>query len=470
MNTFIKWRLISLYSLFASIKKWNNRLKMRRFQGWLQRYLEYRLRIPFEKIEAYHYPPLPAYDRETLDERLYGVAQQNGLFFGCPILSDSQKDNVSYLNFPKSNGEALLAYVEMLFSVAIEEHQLLVPFQRSYELRMTYVMRKIIAFYLPQTPFNFPSNVPLSFLLKNNGDFLKAVNRVEEQITEKVNIKNLQHSHISSLQNSFVFPKLYYFFRWHSENLRKTATSPIKLSDALEQEFNLRLQLILVFGVLIWSDGHLADVEIQMLKQYITQGNFPLELQMLLEERMSQYMRLEEIPLKIPHLLLKKYLLERLILLSLIDNQQVPQELETIIKVAQTLKLSEENVDLLYCSVGAFFAKEGSRFNFLKDNPAVTKMEQHFRNRVKEQLKLNMDRIVTEIQETKELYMLLVKSTTESLTSEEKAKVREQLMDILKTIPALAIFCLPAGIIVLAILIKVLPFNILPSSFQDEPN
>ena len=52
---------------------------------------------------------------------------------------------------------------------------------------------------------------------------------------------------------------------------------------------------------------------------------------------------------------------------------------------------------------------------------------------------------------------------------EEKQKVQNQLMDIVKTIPALAIFALPGGGILLPILIKVLPFNILPSSFQEEP-
>jgi hypothetical protein len=42
-------------------------------------------------------------------------------------------------------------------------------------------------------------------------------------------------------------------------------------------------------------------------------------------------------------------------------------------------------------------------------------------------------------------------------------------MDVARSIPALAIFALPGGGILLPVLIKVLPFNILPSSFQDEP-
>ena len=76
---------------------------------------------------------------------------------------------------------------------------------------------------------------------------------------------------------------------------------------------------------------------------------------------------------------------------------------------------------------------------------------------------------MNEIKETKELSELLVKATTKPLTAREKEKVREQLMDVARSIPALAIFALPGGGLLLPVLIKVLPFNILPSSFQDEP-
>ena len=56
-----------------------------------------------------------------------------------------------------------------------------------------------------------------------------------------------------------------------------------------------------------------------------------------------------------------------------------------------------------------------------------------------------------------------------TLTAGEKDKVREQLIDLAKTIPALAIFAAPGGMLLLPILIKLLPFNLLPSSFVDPP-
>lgn len=83
----------------------------------------------------------------------------------------------------------------------------------------------------------------------------------------------------------------------------------------------------------------------------------------------------------------------------------------------------------------------------------------------------NKAKLINEIKETKELYTLLVKWGKEgSVTDDEMDKIKEQLLDVLKSIPALAIFLVPFGSFIILILIKILPFNILPSSFADKVN
>ena len=68
---------------------------------------------------------------------------------------------------------------------------------------------------------------------------------------------------------------------------------------------------------------------------------------------------------------------------------------------------------------------------------------------------------------SKELLLLLGKSTTTELTETERKKIKEQLLDIFKTIPSLAIFALPGGAILLPIFIKLIP-KLLPSAFDDN--
>lgn len=82
----------------------------------------------------------------------------------------------------------------------------------------------------------------------------------------------------------------------------------------------------------------------------------------------------------------------------------------------------------------------------------------------------NLGAIVTEIRQTGELGQLLARAASGSkLTGEEKKKVRVGLIDLAKAVPALAIFAAPGGLLLLPLLAKLLPFNVLPSAWDKPP-
>jgi len=79
----------------------------------------------------------------------------------------------------------------------------------------------------------------------------------------------------------------------------------------------------------------------------------------------------------------------------------------------------------------------------------------------------NFGAIVTEIRQTGELGALLAKAAAGTrLSADEKRKVRTQLLDLAKAVPALAIFAAPGGLLLLPLLAKLLPFNVLPSAWD----
>lgn len=82
-------------------------------------------------------------------------------------------------------------------------------------------------------------------------------------------------------------------------------------------------------------------------------------------------------------------------------------------------------------------------------------------------VKRNKKRLLLEISQSKELVQLLRKSTIAELSSEEKKKVKSQLLDICKTVPSLTIFLVPGGSLLLPILIKFIP-QMLPSAFNEN--
>ena len=107
---------------------------------------------------------------------------------------------------------------------------------------------------------------------------------------------------------------------------------------------------------------------------------------------------------------------------------------------------------------------ELSIFNY--SNPLI----QFYENSNKTVFKLikrNGKRLTKEIKQSKELMLLLAKSTTKDLNKEEKKKVKKQLLDICKSVPSLAIFLLPGGSLLLPILIKYIP-KLLPSAFNEN--
>ncbi|MDM1397317.1 hypothetical protein HX049_09035 [Myroides odoratimimus] len=79
----------------------------------------------------------------------------------------------------------------------------------------------------------------------------------------------------------------------------------------------------------------------------------------------------------------------------------------------------------------------------------------------------NKTRLINELQKNTQLMKLLVDSTHRDLNKEEKKMVKKQTIEVIKTIPSLAIFILPGGGILLPILLKFIP-SLLPSSFNEN--
>ncbi len=86
---------------------------------------------------------------------------------------------------------------------------------------------------------------------------------------------------------------------------------------------------------------------------------------------------------------------------------------------------------------------------------------------VKKLILRNSKRLHKELSQSAELVALISKSTIRDLSREEKKKVQNQLLDIFKSIPSLAIFILPGGAILLPIFIKLIP-KLLPSAFDEN--
>ena len=117
--------------------------------------------------------------------------------------------------------------------------------------------------------------------------------------------------------------------------------------------------------------------------------------------------------------------------------------------------------------INFFYAAHKNDIGFLNSKNLVQSFYDNSSKLVTKLLRRNAKRLQKELKESKEVLALLSQSTKRKLTDEEQKKVQSQLLDIFKSIPSLAIFMLPGGMLLLPLVIKLIP-TLLPSAFDDN--
>ncbi|MGB5818195.1 MAG: LETM1-related biofilm-associated protein [Saonia sp.] len=143
------------------------------------------------------------------------------------------------------------------------------------------------------------------------------------------------------------------------------------------------------------------------------------------------------------------------------------KESEFIFGIGKDLGFNKEEVSISLECVDSFFTSNVDKIPHLKDSNLAVQFYDSMAKIVNKLILRNSKRLQKELSESKELVALLSKSTVKDLSAEEKKKVQNQLLDIFKSIPSLAIFMLPGGAVLLPIFIKLIP-KLLPSSFDDN--
>jgi hypothetical protein len=166
---------------------------------------------------------------------------------------------------------------------------------------------------------------------------------------------------------------------------------------------------------------------------------------------------------------LRRFILQQTLLASLVEGRRSPAELAFLRALARALRISPEGLREVEGEVAEFYAENRSVLDVfaVKDNAAS--LGDEWVSGVLRSLDENAKALLLEARMMGELGVFLGKlAIGQSLTPDEKRRMRLELIDLAKAIPALAIFAAPGGLLLLAALAKVLPFSILPSAFQGR--
>ena len=206
------------------------------------------------------------------------------------------------------------------------------------------------------------------------------------------------------------------------------------------------------------------------MEQVIRTQRLPVREARTLRRALGQPREVEQIATDLHSEALRRFMLTQVLLASLMDGRLEPGEVEFVQRLAGATGVDADALSKLENEVAQFYADHKEALAALRLAETPEGLPHALTTRLEAAVLDNLDRLLQEIRETRELAELLAKATAGgTLSREEKAKVREQLVDLAKTIPALAIFAAPGGMLLLPILFKLLPFNLLPSSFVDPP-
>lgn len=163
----------------------------------------------------------------------------------------------------------------------------------------------------------------------------------------------------------------------------------------------------------------------------------------------------------------KYYILDLACMATWTDKTIDKSEQRFLIQLGTDLNISKAQIKASIQTVNQFYTTNKDNIALLSSKNMAQSFYNNSSKMVNKLITRNSKRLYQELIDSKELMVLLSQSTIRDLSNDEQKKVQEQLLDIFKSIPSLAIFLLPGGTLLLPLVIKFIP-KLLPSAFDDN--
>ncbi len=289
----------------------------------------------------------------------------------------------------------------------------------------------------------------------------KLETKIERILNDRVKVKsNIFGTNywLNHLSNSFVFLDVILFQKFLKGELNSFFESYEKIALTVFKSLTYAAYL----------DEKVEEKEQRLLWHFLSCANFEKEIKELCEKSIINGITFEEIQInegKDPFL--STIIFELSLFVTKGTHFPSEKEEQKIIKFGNQLGLSENDIQLSFILCNSFLLENTEEVALLNADSNTQFVYNAFSKRWFKILGRNKDKLIKELKESKELVALIQKSTKEELTKDEKEQVKSQFLDILKSMPSMAIFMLPGGALLLPLILKIVP-DLLPSSFKEN--
>ena len=304
---------------------------------------------------------------------------------------------------------------------------------------------KALAFYNEMHPEGF--NL-FKKILPTNSASLNLEKIIDTRIQTNIDIINKQFSHV--LTNALLFVDVLAFQYYLTHN-----SIPEKYLKKIEETIISLVSLALKTKS---NKTKYDDLLIKLFEASVRYSKFSNVSIQNLEEMKLDYFTSD---------LEKYYLIDMAGMALWSDGIIEKNEAYFLHNLAEIMSVPDEFVLESIAKTNEFIKQHINEIPYFKYTNPVKHFFDHTTQSVEVLISRNKNRLFKELSESKELMVLLAKSTRRDLDEKEKKKVKKQLLDICKSIPSLTIFLLPGGTLLLPILIKFIP-KLLPSAFNEN--
>lgn len=406
-------------------------------KGWIAKYFQLiemgEIKLTFQKPEEL--------TRAQFNHHFLG---QSGIVFGFPtkLLFSSKLDNSKWT---QDETLKVLLFESLLFTyLNVKKVNQVDPQVFIDELELFYKNHRV------QSMGSF-----LGYILKETK--AEKLERILGKRTEVTKHLRNTKSWMSYFNNVFIYLDVLLF-----EDFLKSHHKP-----TLDYQ-QLAMLSLAVISMTAYSDGTIDPTEKTLFDTFLLSADLNSDEKELAKMRFKDGISLNELTADlVDSWNFKRYLLDLSALTIFVNHNAGEQEELFMQQLKAWLGSSDRDLDEAIYVAEQFVLENNQRINYLQDSSSVEKMVDNVSKRWIKILGRNKDKLAVEIKQSKELVSLIRKSASEELTKEEKDKVKTQFLDIVKSMPALAIFLLPGGAVLLPIVLKIIP-NLVPSAFKEN--
>jgi len=402
-------------------------------KNWIQKY--------FQLLENKVFSLESISENHQKEESFQSLASKTGLIYGIPS-SFIYFTNVSSDTFTNEEKLKLLLFEALLYSYL---QGLKEPFDKKL------FIQSLKSFYSENEESNWFNKVFKTSEVEQLEITLSSRIQIDTPIFES-------NYWLNYLSNCFVFLDVILF----QEFLQKKIVS-------LNSKYSTYVTYVMK-GIIYmaYADNKIESKEQRLLANFLSCTQLEKDSKLQIETFINNGISQSDFNLtKIDNPLLLGIIFELGLLIAHKSLASFSLERKSINDFGYFLGLSTQNINESEIRSNLFLLEkqqESSSFYFESRSSLAF---QGFSNRWIRILGRNKDKLISELKESKELVALIQKSTTKELTKEEKEMVKNQFMDILKSVPSIGIFLLPGGALLLPLILKIVP-DLLPSSFKEN--